>query len=210
MSSFSPERELSRTLYRDVANTLTKLVPWEYQADCHVFMTGDVDVDRAVLEAIYKPADEGILEDTFEDLVEFFDESFDTAKPFLCEQWDIDDPEMLPWPEDETQIAAKYSATKGQNTYEITVAQWKQPTPYTDLPVEMISVKIEADSLIGPLMRITYYDGEPLLSCRYVETTMNDLPEVGWDNFGELSTDDLWLIHQLTKSIPLREFDTTP
>lgn len=210
MSSFSPEQALSETLHRELAFALSTLYPWEYQADCHVPMSGDPDIDRSLLDAIYSFPDAGVLDDTFEDLVEFFDESFEAATPFLCEKWDIDNTEVLPWPEEETQLAARYSSVENGEVYEITVAHWKQPTPYAGMPADMICVSIEADSLSSPTMRIVFYNQEPLLSCRYVTTAVSDLPNVGWENFGELSPEQLLLMQKLIGNIPLREFDITP
>lgn len=210
MNPFSPEQALSETLHHELAFMLGKLYPWEYQSDCHVSMSGDPDIDRAMLNTLYTFTDAAILDDTFEDLVDFFDTSFEAAKPFLCEQWDIDDAEKLPWPEEETQIAAKYSGVEGDETYEITVAHWKQPTPHADLPAEMVCVRVESDLMEGPIMRIIFYNGEPLLSCRYIETTVRDLPYVGWDKFGELPAEELLLMQKLIKNIPPREFDITP
>ena len=196
-------------MLQELGVTLSNLDPIEFQASCHLPMTGEFELDREFLKAAYNYRDDSILEDSFQDMVDYFDDCYARVAPFLCDEWDIFE-NKLSLPEDCSQSVAIYYAAVNHFNYDVIIAKWRQPTPHTDLAVEMISARFEPEVSSLPVLQLIYCDERPIISCKYHDTSMTGLPDEDWSGFGELSPEDAMRVEQLLKVIPRRTFDTTP
>ena len=208
MFPFSPEQAMAKTMLADLVGPLSKLNPMEYEASCHINMSGNWDEDRAFVElAYYDSPNEDSLDTVFEDLIETFDESFTTLAPLLCEKWGIEDPDDILWPIDDTQHIATYYTEADFADYELRITSWQQPQPDSETPLGVIAVYAEsyAPQLSG--FRLFYLDGT-LLAGRTIDSMHEGSPQDAWNAGYELTPDDVMLLQRLVHSIELKKFDT--
>lgn len=208
MSSFSPERALTRTMLSELAEPLAALNPYEYEASTHVSLSDDWDEDKALLGAGYNCREE-LIDDEFMDLVDFFDASFSLVTPTLCEQWSLDDELDMAYPEDDSQVIAKYYTEVNGIGQELTIAQWRQPSPYADVNADIMAVCLRSHQVSGSLSFLFYMNGEFLIGRRIADIEAGFI-QTAWENGVELTPDDTMRIEKVVQNIPLLQIDTAP
>lgn len=199
---------MAKSMLADLSGQLHKINPMEYEATCHISMSGDWDEDRAALElGYYDEPNQDSLDTVFEDLVENFDESYCVLVPLLCEKWGIDDPDDILWPVDDSQTVSSYYTEADFAEYELRISTWLQPQPTNETPVEVLAVYAEsyAPQLAG--FKLFYLDGQ-LLAGRTINSMHEGSPQDAWNAGYELTPDDVMLMQRLLNSIELIKFDT--
>ncbi len=208
MPSHSPEQEQTATMLRGLCTLLSKLDPTEHKAHVHLNMSMDPDADEAAIALAYK-YDKEHVHVSFMELQRFFDENYKMAAAFLSDQWDVDQ-RNVGWPIDESQQAASYFVTLRKEDYMVTTSRWLQPVPNETEPVEMIAASYEPAWSLSPTIRVIYFGGEPLISCKFNAHDPRSDESADWSHIGELTPDDVMTAEKVTKRIPFHVFDTTP
>lgn len=208
MSSSSPEQEQISTMLSALKSTLDTVDPIERKAHFHMSVTNDGDLDEAIRTLAYRYETDHI-NDSYEDLSDFFQQNYDVAAPFLADMWNIDQ-QNVPWPEESSQNAACYFTSYKGEEYLVRIANWCQPTPNDSETAIMLAVSFEPAWSDDSTIRVIYYDGEPLVSCKYSAVARQQLVLADWSDTGELNPDDVMHAQKLAENIPFQEFDTTP
>lgn len=205
MSSLHPEKDDTGSALKSLRSALTRIDPVEHSPFCHLSMSGDEEVDKALLAQGYKFDDERVVSH-FEELATSFDEDYRLSSTFLAELWDIDQ-SKVPYPADESQTAACYYTQLRQEEFMVTITHWMQPNPKSGEMEEMMGACIDPTWSLSPTVRVVYINKSPLLSCKYSGFEVADPGQAEWSDTGTLSVDDIVAAEKVIKRIPFRVFD---
>lgn len=206
--SSSPEHDQISALLTTLKSTLDTVDPIERKAHFHMCVTSDGDLDEAIRTLGYRYETEHI-NDSYNDLGDFFQENYDVIAPFLADMWNIDQQDVK-WPVENSQNAACYFTTYKNEDYLVRIANWRQPTPDEQETAAMLAVSFEPAWSDESTIRVIYFNGEPIVSCKYSAVARQRLAIADWSDTGELNPDDVMHVQKLAENIPFQEFDTTP
>lgn len=159
--SFSPERNLTDTMLRELSDPLHALDPTEYEARCHTSVTNneyDDETNWNLLRFTYWHRDELDLRNDYEEMMGHLIEASDDVTAFIADYWGVEEDDM-PTSGGMERSIAKYDGQIADTDYELTTIKWFQPSPHTEHDTQVLLAVMKSHDIDEQAVHLLYVDG---------------------------------------------------